>query len=91
MYADQITPRLSPAYDIVTTNVYIHGETKYALNLGKTKEWYTVTMRHFKIWAEALKELPMDEAHKATLREHWKNLQDDFRIEATEELRYLYK
>lgn len=108
VYPDQITPRLSPAYDIVTTNVYIQGETKYALNLGKTKEWYTVTTGHFKAWAEkahipwraikphledamdkarslwpeALKELPMDEAHKATLREHWKMLQDDFRIEA---------
>ncbi len=52
LYPDKVTPRLSPAYDIVTTNVYIENETKYALNLGKTKEWYTVTTEHFQAWAE---------------------------------------
>ena len=50
-YPDQITPRLSPAYDIVTTSVYIGDEKKYALNLGKTKEWYSVTMENFESWA----------------------------------------
>jgi serine/threonine-protein kinase HipA len=52
LYSDKITPRLSPAYDIVTTNVYIENETQYALNLGKTKEWYTVTMAHFQLWSD---------------------------------------
>lgn len=52
LYPDQITPRLSPAYNIVTTSVYIENETQYALNLGKTKEWYSVTMAHFQSWAE---------------------------------------
>ena len=52
LYADKITPRLSLAYDIVTTNVYIENETQYALNLGKTKDWYTVTMAHFQWWAD---------------------------------------
>lgn len=52
LYPDKITPRLSPAYDIVTTSVYIENETQYALNLGKTKEWYTVSMAHFKVWAD---------------------------------------
>ena len=52
LYPNRITPRLSPAYDIVTTCVYIANETRYALNLGKTKEWYTVTMAHFQSWAE---------------------------------------
>jgi len=28
------------------------GETKYALNLDKTKEWYSVTIGNFKSWAE---------------------------------------
>ncbi len=51
LYQDQITPRLSPAYDIVTTSVYMDGEKKYALNLGKTKEWYSVTMGNFEYWA----------------------------------------
>ena len=32
-------------------------------------------------WSEALRELPMDEEHKAGLKEHWHNLQPDFRIE----------
>ncbi len=51
LYLDKITPRLSPAYDIVTTCVYIENETKYALKLGKTKEWYAVSMAHFQMWA----------------------------------------
>ncbi|VAW66218.1 Toxin HigB / Protein kinase domain of HipA [hydrothermal vent metagenome] len=51
LYQDQITPRLSPAYDIVTTSVYMDGEKKYALNLGKTKEWYSVAMGSFEYWA----------------------------------------
>jgi len=52
LYQDQVTPGLSPAYDIVTTRVYIDDETKYALNLGKTKEWHSVTMDNFKYWSE---------------------------------------
>ena len=51
LYQDQVTPRLSPAYDILTTSVYIDDETKYALNLGKTKEWYSVTEENFQHWA----------------------------------------
>ncbi len=52
LYQDQIAPGLSPAYDIVTTSVYIENEKKYALNLGKTKEWYSVTMDNLKSWAD---------------------------------------
>ena len=52
LYRDQVTPRLSPAYDIVTTSVYIEDETKYALNLGKTKEWHGVTTANFRAWAD---------------------------------------
>jgi serine/threonine-protein kinase HipA len=52
IYADQVTPRLSLGYDIVTTSVYIDGERQYALNLGKTKEWFTVSLQHFQYWAE---------------------------------------
>ncbi|OHY72841.1 phosphatidylinositol kinase [Marinobacter sp. AC-23] len=51
LYSDQITPRLSPAYDIVTTSVYIENETQYALNLAKTKDWYRVSYEHFQSWA----------------------------------------
>ena len=52
LYQDQVTPRLSPAYDIVTTSVYINDETKYALNLGKKKEWFSVTEDNFQYWAD---------------------------------------
>ncbi len=52
LYQDQVTPRLSPAYDIVTTSVYIEDEKEYALNLGKTKKWYSVTKDNFQYWAE---------------------------------------
>lgn len=51
LYSDRFTPELAPAYDIVTTNVYIEGEREYALNLGKTKQWYQVTLDHFETWA----------------------------------------
>lgn len=107
IYPDQITPRLSPAYDIVTTRVYIENESEFALNLGKNKQWYATTMSHFQSWAEksgipwraikphlddtlekartlwpkALEDLPMTDAHKRTLRTHWQELKDDFRIE----------
>lgn len=52
LYADQRTPRLSPAYDIVTTCVYIEGESHYALNLGKNKAWFEVSYLNFQAWAE---------------------------------------
>ncbi|MEL0583977.1 MAG: type II toxin-antitoxin system HipA family toxin [Candidatus Thiodiazotropha sp. (ex. Lucinoma kazani)] len=52
LYQDQITPRLSPAYDIVTTSVYIEDEKEYALNLGKTKKWYSATEENFQYWAD---------------------------------------
>jgi len=106
LYQDQVTPILSPAYDIVTTSVYIDDETKYTLNLGKTKKWFSVTVDNFQSWAnksgipwraikphiddtmekartvwpEALKDFPMDDAHKEKLKAHWLKLQADFRI-----------
>jgi len=51
LYLDQVTPRLSPAYDIVTTSVYIDNERQYALKLGKTKDWYEVSIANFESWA----------------------------------------
>ncbi len=52
LYSDAITPRLSPAYDIVTTNVYIEGERQFALNLNNNKDWYKVSYAHFEAWAK---------------------------------------
>lgn len=51
IYPDTITPELSPAYDIVTTRVYMGNEQHYALNLGKNKEWYKANFSHFQAWA----------------------------------------
>lgn len=51
LYQDKVTPRLSPSYDILTTSVYIENETQYALNLGKSKEWYGVSIENFEYWA----------------------------------------
>lgn len=106
IYPDTVTPILSPAYDIVTTRVYMGDEREFALNLGKGKDWYGASMAQFEYWAvkadipwrairphlldtmekarnlwpDALKDLPMDEEHKADLKEHWQNLHADFRI-----------
>lgn len=106
LYEDKVTPRLSPAYDIVVTSVYIDGERNFALNLGKTKDWYTASFEKFKAWSEksglpwraikphledvmdkarthwhsAIADLPMNEAHKQKLMEHWKNLNQDFKL-----------
>ncbi|MDP3517877.1 MAG: type II toxin-antitoxin system HipA family toxin [Pseudohongiella sp.] len=77
LYQDKITPRLSPAYDIVTTSVYMRDEREYALNLGKTKEWYKVDLSHFEAWAKkadipwrAIKPHLADVMDKA--RTHWR-------------------
>lgn len=51
-YPDQVIPRLSPAYDILTTQVYIEGERQFALNLAKNKDWYLAEMHHFQYWAK---------------------------------------
>ncbi|MCP5774602.1 HipA domain-containing protein, partial [Klebsiella pneumoniae] len=49
---DKRTPRLSPAYDILMTSVYIENELHFALNLAKNKDWYLAEMKHFEQWAE---------------------------------------
>ncbi len=107
IYPDTVTPILSPAYDIVTTRVYMGDEREFALNLGRDKDWYKASMAQFEYWAgkadipwrairphlldtmekarslwsDALKDLPMDDEHKASLTGHWQNLHPDFRIE----------
>jgi serine/threonine-protein kinase HipA len=86
--------------------VYIDGERNFALNLGKTKDWYAISFDNFKAWSEksgipwraikphledvmdkartqwhsAITALPMNEAHKQKLIEHWKNLNQDFKL-----------
>ena len=52
LYEDHVTAELSPAYDIVTTSVYMNDEKEYALNMGKTKKWYETNMSHFEAWSK---------------------------------------
>lgn len=52
VYPDRVNPRLSPAYDIVTTSVYMENEHEFALNLGRAKDWYHADMAQFQSWAE---------------------------------------
>ena len=116
IYPDTITPELSPAYDIVTTRVYMGDEKQYALNMGKNKDWYKVLFTHFRAWAdkadipwkaikpqltdtldkartlwpEALNDLPMDDAQKRQLKQHWRSLQSDFRIDPEQNQQEIY-
>ena len=52
IYPDRFMPSLSPAYDIVFTRAYIPNEAGFALNLARTKEWYSVTTEHFQRCSE---------------------------------------
>ena len=51
LYPNKVTPVLSPAYDIVTTRVYMGNEREFALNLGKGKDWYEASLDQFEYWA----------------------------------------
>lgn len=51
LYSDQVTPRLSPAYDVLTTQVYMDNEHTSALNLARQKNWYQTSMESFENWA----------------------------------------
>ena len=51
-YPQQTDVRLSPAYDIVTTRVYIPDESEAALNMAKEKRWSMISMQTFERWAE---------------------------------------
>lgn len=52
LYPDKINPVLSPAYDIVTTSVYVENESSFALNLGGGKSWRSVRFENFQRWAK---------------------------------------
>lgn len=51
-YPDTQTPRLAPAYDIVSTLPYMAGETGAALNLNKNKIWTRTSLEHFEAWTK---------------------------------------
>jgi serine/threonine-protein kinase HipA len=52
IYYDRINATLSPAYDIVTTSVYMTDETSFALSLNRNKNWYEASMADFMAWAD---------------------------------------
>lgn len=52
LYPNRVAPVLSPAYDIVTTSVYIEGDEKFALNLSRNKNWYEASLDYFEKWTE---------------------------------------
>lgn len=52
IYPDKVTPRLSPAYDIVMTSVYMGIEQEVALNMARNKNWYRAEYKHFERWAQ---------------------------------------
>lgn len=106
IYPDKIGAVLSPAYDIVSTMAYMHGECEVAFSMGREKNWYKLNMTHFELWTKRidvrwpaikahlqdamvmarttwpalLESLPMADNHKQKLKEHWGNLQEDFKI-----------
>lgn len=51
IYPNGVNAYLAPAYDILSTKVYMHDETDFALSLGGTKRWYEVNMDNFERWA----------------------------------------
>ncbi|MDC2891037.1 type II toxin-antitoxin system HipA family toxin [Psychrosphaera algicola] len=52
IYTNSQRPSISPAYDIVSTLPYVKGETEFALNMAKNKNWYQANMSSFEIWSK---------------------------------------
>lgn len=82
IYKDGINPTLSPAYDIVSTKMYLPNETHFSLNLDATKHWHQVNMAHFEHWAKKA-DIPWRSVKPQLTevmqiaRETWKTLLDD--------------
>lgn len=54
IYPDKMGAVLSPAYDIVSTLVYMKGKREVAFKMGKEKDWYQLNMTHFEKWAKII-------------------------------------
>lgn len=52
-YPDKTSPKLSPAYDIVSTIAYIEND-RLALNIHKSKDWYAMNLESFEHWAKRI-------------------------------------
>ncbi|CFQ63788.1 putative transcriptional regulator [Yersinia frederiksenii] len=53
-YPDGRHAKLSPAYDIVCTKVYMTNESELALRMAKEKQWYLINFSTFKKWCERI-------------------------------------
>jgi len=51
---DGLNARLSPAYDIVSTRVYMQNENGMALNMAKEKHWAVINFSTFEKWANRI-------------------------------------
>jgi len=47
IYDDPLRPRLSPAYDLVSTVAYTTHDTSIALNMGRAKNFHSITLETF--------------------------------------------
>lgn len=54
IYPDGINARLSPAYDIVSTRIYMQDEDGVALNMAKEKRWAVIDFTTFEKWASRI-------------------------------------
>lgn len=54
IYPDRLNARLSPAYDIVSTRVYIQSEEGVALNMAKEKRWAVIDFSTFEMWTKRI-------------------------------------
>ena len=81
-YPDKRNPVLSPAYDIVSTFLYIETDQGAALNMGKKKNWGEISLETFQYWAKRIEiSWPAIRAHLVDAisfaRESWpKKLKD---------------
>jgi len=82
IYPDKINPHLSPAYDIVFTHAYIENDNSLALNLGKEKKTFALTLDHFKHLAKragidwrVIKKRVIETIQNA--KENWRGILDD--------------
>lgn len=108
IYNGGFQPELSPAYDILSTHVYIEKEKDFALNLVGNKSWHQANFSHFEkwakksklpwkailptledvmtkaraIWPEMLEKSGLTDAHKASMKAHWRSLHKDFKIKS---------
>ncbi|AEX53708.1 type II toxin-antitoxin system HipA family toxin [Rahnella aquatilis] len=54
IYPDGLNARLSPAYDIVSTRMYMQDEDGVALNMAKEKRWAVIDFSTFEKWANRI-------------------------------------